>query len=370
MVIDSMGKGGKERRLLELLKGFRSYPDVRCELVLLSKRVDYPEVHELGIPIYMLERKPKQDPRVFFRFFRIAKKFQPDIIHSWGSMPSVYALPTVRLLNITFINAMIADAPAFMKWYQAGPMRARLTFPSSKLVIGNSQAGLKSYKAPEGRRACVYNGYDFRRSENLEDPLEIRTRFNISTPMVVGMVGGFAPRKDYFTYIRAALNVLKTRDDVSFLAIGSGANLSTCKAMVPDKFSNRIIFTGAQQGVESIMNILDVGVLTTNHKIHGEGISNSIMEYMALGKPVVATRGGGTPEIVVDGETGFIIEPYSDEALAEKIIHLLDHPQQAQKMGTAGQERVKKHFNLKDMAANYYRIYQDLLGKTHGVYTH
>ena len=365
-----MGKGGKERRLLELLKGFQSYPDVRCELVLLSKRVQYPEVLELGIPVHMLERKPKQDPRVFVRFYRIAKKFQPDIIHSWGSMPSVYALPTVRLLKPKFINAMIADAPSFMKWHHAGALRARLTFPYSDLVIGNSKAGLHSYGAPEGRRACVYNGYDFRRSENLEDPLEIRQRFQIQTPHIVGMVGGFAPRKDYFTYIKGAIRVLEQREDVSFLAIGGGPNLEACKAMVPANHQSRIIFTGPQQGVESIMNVFNVGVLTTNHKIHGEGISNSIMEYMAQSKPVVATRGGGTPEIVVDGETGYIIEPYSDEALAEKVNVLLDNPILAAEMGTAGKSRVEERFNLKDMTANYYRIYQELLGQTHGVYTH
>ena len=68
------------------------------------------------------------------------------------------------------------------------------------------------------------------------------------------------------------------------------------------------------------MNIFDVGILLTNSMEHrGEGISNSIIEYMALAKPVVATRGGGTNEVVIDGQNGYLIDPFNEDQLIEKI---------------------------------------------------
>jgi glycosyltransferase involved in cell wall biosynthesis len=95
--------------------------------------------------------------------------------------------------------------------------------------------------------------------------------------------------------------------------------------------------------------------------VHGEGISNAILEYMALGKPVVATRGGGTAEILLDGETGFLVNPKAVDELTQKLALLLDQPETAVVMGKAGADRVEKHFNLEDMAVRYADLYRRVL---------
>jgi glycosyltransferase involved in cell wall biosynthesis len=82
--------------------------------------------------------------------------------------------------------------------------------------------------------------------------------------------------------------------DICFLLIGDGENIERCKYLVKDLPTENIKFLGRQNDAESIINIFDIGVLTTNIRIHREGISNSIIEYMAMGKPVIATQGGGT----------------------------------------------------------------------------
>jgi glycosyltransferase involved in cell wall biosynthesis len=369
LITDSLAKGGKERRMLELMKGLRAYPDVSYELVLFSQRIDYPEVHDMGIPVHILERKPKKDPRVFSRFYRLCQQLRPDVIHSWGSMPSIYAVPAAKLLGIKLINAMIADAPAGMGLSDGRYLRGKLTFPFSDLVLGNSEAGLASYDAPANRSQCVYNGFDFRRVERLIAPKDIRARLGITTAHVVGMIGAFEDRKDYASYLQAAMQVVKERDDVTFLAVGDGKNKAACEALVPAAWRSRIVFTGLQSDVESIIRTFTLGVLATNHTKHGEGISNAILEYMALGKPVVATIGGGTAEIVLHEETGLLVEPGKPDLLAQAITQLLDHPHQARHMGEASQARIERHFNLGDMTDTYYRLYHQVL-KNHGVHTH
>ena len=361
MIIDSLGRGGKERRMLELLKALKVRKDIHVQLVIFSSNIAYPEVHDMGMPVHILERKPKKDPRIFFRFHKICKRFGPDMIHSWGTMSTIYAIPAAKRMGITLINANIADAPNNLSFSDSRFLRAKLTFPFSDVILGNSEAGLRAYKAPPAKSKCIYNGFDFRRMDNLDDADEVRNRLGIHAPRLVGMVGAFHDRKDYDTYLQAAQKVLEQRQDVNFLAIGDGPNLARCKQLVEDRFKDKIIFPGQLSGVESVINILDVGVLATNSLVHGEGISNAIVEYMIFGKPVVASDGGGTPEIVRDGENGFLVPPLSADKLAEKILYLLAQPELAREMGKKGTQHIRDNFSLKRMENQFIHLYQNLL---------
>lgn len=360
MLIDSLVKGGRERRLIELLKGFTKYDDLEVALVLFSKKVEYPEIHQMNVPIYYLERKPKKDPRVFFRLFKICKKEQVDIIHSWGTMPSVYAIPTAKILGVKFVNASIANAPNQIGWRDSDFLRSKLTYPFCDAVVGNSKAGLQAYQAPVAKSFCFYNGFDFNRIARLEDPDQIRAKYKIPQGLVTGMVGAFYDRKDYKTYIEAAIQYLQYKKDMTFLAIGDGPNLATFQAMVPTEFKDRILFTGMIDEVESLVNIFDIGVLST----YTEGISNSIMEYMVLGKPVIATDGGGTKELVLDGETGYLIPQQDSAVLLQKLKNLSNSIELRTKFGLNGQLRIHKVFALDRMEKDYYQLYQRLLTKT------
>ncbi len=361
LLSDSLIKGGRERRMIELIKGLLEKPDVETELVLFANVIDYPEIHDLGIPLHILERKPKKDPRVFYRLLKICKRFQPDAIHTWSSMSAILAFPSVKLLNIKLVNGNIANAPNNLKIWNEELFRAKLTFPFSDVIIGNSEAGLRAYYAPKSKSLCIHNGFDFNRIKKLKDSGEIRRQFQINTKYLIGMIAAFTDRKDYFSYIEAAQKIIRKRNDVSFMAIGGGPNLEKVKEMVPEDIKDKIIFTGPQFDVESIINVFDIGVLSTNIDVHGEGISNSIMEYMVLGKPVVATEGGGTNEIVVDNQTGFLIPPKSPEIMAEKFIELLENPEKANQMGEAGRKRVYENFNLEKMTETYYQLYKKLM---------
>ena len=359
MLIDSLVKGGRERRLIELLKGFTKYKNLKVSVVLFSKKVEYPEIYDLSVPLYFLERKPKKDPRVFFRLYKICKKVKPDIIHSWGTMPSIYAIPSVKILGIKFINASIANAPENIGWKDSDYLRSKITYPFCNAVVGNSRAGLEAYRAPEIKSFCFYNGFDFNRVSSLEKPELIRSKYNILPGLVVGMVGAFYDRKDYKTYIEAAIKYLYTKENITFLAIGDGPNIQQFKDMVPEQFKNRILFTGMIDHVESLVNIFDIGVLST----YTEGISNSIMEYMVLGKPVIASDGGGTKELVIDKETGFLIPQQNSDALLEKINVLANNQELRETFGKKGKERIHTFFTLDRMEKDYYDLYRKLLDR-------
>ena len=343
------------------MKGFRQYEDIDLALVVFSDKIHYKEIFDFGIPIQILKRVPKKNPMVFYKLYKFCSHWKPDLIHSWGTMSTIFAIPSSILLRIKLINANIVNAPIDMGFFNKQYFRARITYPFSKVILGNSWAGLKAYKVPEDKAVCIYNGFGLERLVDLKDKIQVRNHFNITTPKIVGMVASFTNKKDFETYIKSALILFEKRSDISFLAIGEGANLEKCKQMIPSEYTPYFIFTGVRTDVESIVNVFDIGVLATNTKIHGEGISNSILEYMALGKPTVATTGGGTNEIVEDGKTGFLIPPAAPAALADKLDYLLNNPVMAERMGTAGKNRIMTVFGLAKMTMEYHQLYKKLL---------
>ena len=357
----NLGGGGKERRMVELLKGLHQRPDIEVHLVLLADRILYPEALNLVQGVHVLARKTKKDYRIFSQFYKLCKELQPDIVHSWGTMSSIYAIPSTKFLRIPLISGNIADAPARFSFLEKRLVRAKLTFLFADVILSNSKAGLDAYGAPASKSKCIYNGFDLNRANNLKTPEEIRQHLGIKTKNVIAMVGGFQDRKDYVTYIKAAVAVAQNRSDVTFLSIGDGPNLEACKQMVPENLKNNILFPGRMKDVESVLNSINIGVLTTNAAIHGEGISNAILEYMFMKKPVIATLGGGTPEIVHHDKTGYLIAPGDVQDLAHKITFLLDHPDRAIAMGEVGKAFVRNNFSLDKMIHRFISLYDEVL---------
>ena len=359
--IDGLIAGGKERRLVELMKGIKSGFEVEFEVVVMNPEVHYRQVFELGITIHYLIRKTKKDASVFYKFYKICKNFEPDIIHCWDSMTAVYSIPASKLLRIKLINGMVADAPERFGFSNKGWLRTKFAFFFSDVIIGNSKAGLKAYHAPVKKSAYIYNGFDFKRVKNIEMPQTVRNKFNIRSQVVVLMVGAFGDRKDYDSFVEAAKIVCRNKNDIEFIAVGDGKNFKRISEKIGGDMNGRIKLLGKQSDVESIINISDICILTTNMKVHGEGISNSILEYMAMGKPVIASYGGGTNEIVEDSVTGFLINPLSPRELAEKIEVLINNPELRARLGRAGMETVKSKFSLDSMVSEYISLYQSVL---------
>lgn len=356
-IIDTLGSGGKERRLTELLKALKVRQNIEFELVVMSRNIHYREVLDLGINIRYIIRETKKDISVFNKFYKLCRNYRPDIVHCWDSMTAVYLVPTCKLLHIKLVNGMVIDSPVRQNVFNKYWLRARLTFPFSDIIVGNSRAGLLAYKAPESRGYIVYNGFSSERTEKLINKEFIKKQLNINTDYMVGMVATFWENKDYPTYYEAAQSLLAKRKDITFLAIGNNTDSFESLNLIDKQYMENFRFLGKRSDIESYINSMDICILST----FTEGISNSIMEYMALGKPVVATRGGGTSEIVINEETGFLVDPSNPGELAGKIEILLNDRKLREKMGSAGRGRVKDIFSIEQMVTKYINLYNMLL---------
>jgi glycosyltransferase involved in cell wall biosynthesis len=360
-IIDSLIGGGKERQFVELLKGLRREPDITCHAVVMSDVIEYKEFHELGVPFTVLPRASRYDFSVFSRLHAAMRSFRPDIVQSWNSMCSIYAAPLAKLAGAKFIDGFVRAAAANRNLRDPDYFRSRFTLPLTDLVVANSRAGLSAYSIPARKAVCIHNGFDPARIGGLTAPETMRQSLGIETPFVIGMVASFSHFKDYETYFAAAEHICTQRDDVTFVAIGAGPHFADYQRRYPEAHYPRIRLLGRRADVESIVNIFSVGVLTSNTDTHGEGISNAIMEYMALGKPAVATDCGGNSELILEGETGYLIGSRDVAGLTDRVSSLLDDPARARGLGEAGRRRISDTFSLERMTANYIALYRNLL---------
>jgi glycosyltransferase involved in cell wall biosynthesis len=361
--IDGLIAGGKERRLTQLLDALGSNKDIQFELVLMSNEIHYKEVFDWNINIHYLIRDAKKDVSVFRRFYKICREYKPDIVHCWDSMTAIISVPVCKLLNIKLVNGMVVSTPVKRNIFNKQWFRAKLTFPFSDMVIGNSRAGLAAYRAPVKKSCCIYNGVDLSRFNNLKNPSSFRKEIfgeDSDNIFIAGMVAAFEERKDYKLLIEAAVTLISRHDNIRFVLVGDGVNFNKIKSIVPVPLLNKIIFLGKRSDIESIVNIFDLGILLTNTKVHGEGISNSIIEYMALLKPVIATRGGGTNEVVIDNQNGYLIDTDNSAHLVEKIETLMKNKNLVDELGKKGNQMVHEKFDIRIMTNYYINVYNKL----------
>jgi len=354
-IIESLKCGGKERRLIELLKGISKNHDIH--LILLSKNIDYSDLNNLNIQTHYFARNFMKDFMIFSKFYKILNNFNPQIVHCWDNIAALHFGGITRMKSIPFVNSMISSAPDNLSFFSKQNLSYKLAFSFSDIILSNSKAGLISFNVPRKKSFVINNGFNLERLKVRQSESEIRNKYSLNSFKIVGMVASFSKMKDYKSFVKSAELVLENRKDVIFMCVGDGPNLNEIISIISSENKPFFRFLGKIHDVESIINTFDIGVLST----FTEGISNSILEYMAFKKPVVATDGGGTNEIVIDNETGFLVGRGDFVNLAERVNFLLENPSVASDMGVLGYNRIKDEFSIKKMAKSTIVLYKKLI---------
>lgn len=355
-VIEQFGVGGKERRCLQLIKGLNDLGVKNIHLVLIDDIIGYREVYDLDVKIHVVGRKSKKDLSVFFRLFKIVKEIKPDIVLSWSLMSSLWLNFIHLFLRFNYLCAYVASTLPPSK-YSIKNIIKLISFNRAKYIIGNSKLGLEVFEVPNSKSYLIYNGFDFRRIENLSPIYIVKNSLDVKTRYLITMVARVSEGKDYKTYIEGARLVIEERDDVTFLAVGDGPLLDYFRKQLSETEKKYIRFIGQMSNIEDIINASDICVLCSD----SEGVSNFILESMALGKPVIATNTGGTPEIVINGESGYLIQQKDKIDLKNKIISLLANNLMREKLGANGKQIALSKFSLNEMCKDYYALFTKVI---------
>jgi glycosyltransferase involved in cell wall biosynthesis len=212
----------------------------------------------------------------------------------------------------------------------------------------------------EGRgdvpRSLIYNGVDLDRYDHQEPCCTLREEYGMEpSSSIVGVVGRLELEKGHPTLLEAWPLVLRAVPEAYLIVVGEGSRLDALLEIARDmKILHRVVFTGRRDDIPAVTAAFDVAVLPSYREAQGL----TILEAMALSRPVVASNVGGIPEMIKDGVTGLLVPPHDPPALADAIVRLLRDHQLADTLGRAGHDLVHDRFCVQLMAKAVEELYQ------------
>ena len=294
-----------------------------------------------------------------FRLVRIVRTLRADVVH----------VNTLYNLQGAFA-ARIAGRPLVWHVREMGtdslPGRVMLRF----VALLATRAVAISNPVAETLHACgdhlrvIPNGIDLSEYETLADAGEVRAALGLEpdAPLVT-TVGRIEPWKGQHVLVEAAPKILSAHPDARVLIVGGPAvNKPDYERQLKERrrelgIADKVLFTGIRKDIPEILAASNVLVLPS---VAPEPFGRTIVEAMAARCPVVATKAGGPLDTVVDGETGWLVPPNNADALADKVCHVLDHPDEAREMGERGRQRAVASFSLQRLVKDMTALFEGL----------
>jgi glycosyltransferase involved in cell wall biosynthesis len=357
-LITELNVGGAERALARLLAGLdreRFDPVVAC--LYGSSGPLAASIRALEIPVIDLGMTHKLRLDSLWRLYRLLRDEHPDILHTW----LFHANLAGRVLG------RLAGAPVVVCGERTMGMESpwrylvnRLTlFLADRVICVSEQVSAfcaRRIGLTPDKTVVIPNGVDFPEPSALLPKQMAREALGLPTD---GTLVVTVARLDPVKRLDVLLGALAELDDVHAIVVGYGPEERWLKAMVEDLgLGERVRFVGYQQDVWPWLAACDVFALSSDW----EGMPNAVLEAMGAGLPVVATAAGGTPDVVVDGETGLLVPPGDPVALAAALDRLVHEPVLRRTMGAAGQGRARVCFSAQQMVERTQSLYVELLG--------
>lgn len=367
-LIDSFNQGGSERQALQLARLLKQNGRFCVKLAVLScEGVLRSEAEQLDVgPIPSFPLNCFYDvnaARQVCAFARHLRAERVDVIHTHDFYTNIFGMAAAALAGVPVRIASrreIEGRSALQRWGE------RIAYGAAHAVVANCEEVrrrlLHEGLAPE-KPVTIHNGLDRARVAPTPDLDRSAALASFGLPVdgrrFVTIVANLRwAIKDHPTFLRAARRVRAAVPDAAFVLAGEGPlqapmqRLAAELGIDPDTF-----FLGRCDRLGDLLNVSEVCVLSST----SEGFSNSILEYMAAGKPVVATDVGGATEAILEGVTGYIVRPRDPESMAESIVRLLRNPDESRAMGERGRQRVLQEFSCEEQLRRTEQLYDHLL---------
>jgi len=351
---------------------FRPYLITNPEGILVPEARALKGVKTLFIPELIREINPLMDIRALFKIKGILQEIKKDdspmIVHTHSSKAGILGRWGARFAKS---DGIIHTIHGFgFHDYQPLPLKgfliflemvtARITDAFIAVSQANIKKGVDSGIFAKQKTTLIRSGIELEEfTEKRVKRQEKKKELGIEPGLpLVTMIGCLKPQKAPLDYLEVAHQVLQERE-ARFILVGDGELREKVeKKAVQLGLGERFKLLGWRRDIPAILAATDIFVLTSLW----EGLPRVLPQAMALGIPIVATGVDGTPEAVVHNVNGFITKPRDTKAMAERIIYLLDHPQEAKRMGKQGKKRVRE-FDIRRMVREQEDLYLKLLRK-------
>ena len=360
-IIPSLDRAGAEKQLALLAAGL---PRERFEVHVCALTRGGPIERDLaaaGIPVAVIGKRLRFDPLAYWRLRRHIARLRPDLVETWLFAGNAYGRAAALACGAPRIVASERCVDPWKTWLQLAIDR-RLARRTDRIVV-NSPA-VRDFYAARGISAAqilvIPNGVP-PAAPSRRGRAAILAELGLPPhARLVAFIGRFWRQKRIKDAIWA-LDLLKViRDDVHLLVFGDGPlrqRMERFRRQI--RIVDKVHFLGQRDDVGDWLPHCDLLLSTSGY----EGQSNAVLEAMAAGLPVMATDIPGTRDLVVPGETGFLVPVGDRAALARGVQRLLDDPQLAARCGAAGRRRAESEFSVERMVGAYADLYDQLLGQ-------
>jgi sugar transferase (PEP-CTERM/EpsH1 system associated) len=313
------------------------------------------------VPVFELRRREGNDPRLVWALYRLLRRERPDIVHThaWGTL--LEGIVAARLARVPAVvhgeHGTLQLQSRQLKAQRWAWLHAdRILSVSSRLAERMSQ----EIGVPLERIHVIRNGVNLERFQGAPT-LSARSTFGLPADidLVIGAVGRLVDVKNHAGLVDAVVELRARGRRVAVVIAGDGPLRPQLEAQIAQHgLEDHVRLLGHRADVEAVLGGLDVFVQSSS----SEGMSNTILEAMAAGLPVVATHVGGADEMVVDGETGVLVPARDAVALANALDRLAEAATR-RAMGRAGRARALAQFSLDRMIESYQSFYCEMAGR-------
>lgn len=366
-IIHRLAVGGLENGLVNLINHM---PDNRYRhaIVCMTQSTDFRlRIKKSGVEVYELHKKPGHDIGLYFRLWRLLRTLRPAVVHTRN----------IGTLECQFI-ALLAGVHARVHGEHGRDMsdidgrnatylRLRKIFRpliSRYITVSRDLAQwlIEQVRVPETRVVQIYNGVDEQRFRPRSSWLREVLPAGFAPPgaVILGTVGRMSGEKDQLTLVHAFARACKLcpHSMLRLILVGDGPLKTNIEQEIHAmQLVQQVWMPGARSDVAEILRSLDIFVLPSL----GEGISNTVLEAMASGLAVIATRVGGNPELVVENETGALVPAADPEAMAQSIANYVTQSILMRRHGHAGRTRIEREYSMAAMVRQYMAVYDAAL---------
>ncbi len=368
-IIHRLAVGGLENGLVNLINHM-SADHYRHAVVCMTQSTEFRlRIKKPDVEVYELHKKPGHDFRLYFRLWRLLRRLRPAVVHTRN----------IGTLECQFI-ALLAGVHARVHGEHGRDMndidgrnmtylRLRKVFRpliSRYIAVSRDLAQWlrEQVQVPPERVVQIYNGVDMQRFRPRASWLREALPVGFAPPggVVLGTVGRMSGEKDQLTLLRAFIRARAAcpRSLLRLVLVGDGPLKSDIEREIQAaQLAGHVWAPGARGDIAEILRALDIFVLPSL----GEGVSNTILEAMASGLPVIATRVGGNPELVVENATGVLVPAANPEIMAQAMVNYVTQPILMRRHGEAGRMRIEREYSMDAMVRQYMAVYDAALNR-------
>jgi len=365
-LIGQLGLGGSERQLYLLLK-YMDKDLFEPHVVVFNPSPNYTldeDLRKAGVSVHPV---PDECQGILVRIiwlFRLLRRLEPQVVHSWSIHDNPYAGLVGAVARVPLRLGSVRDALATPNFQQFSPFIRWLILHTVQRILVNSDEILHELNAtgiPFQRITMLPNTVDIQRFRESGDLLEIPAHARI-----VGMIANLRHKKNHRMFIRGMAKILPDFPNLYGVMVGQPVPVSDPE--IPNQVQtellrlgvqNRILLSGFHANVTALLSRFEIFCLTSDF----EGTPNVVLEAMAAGLPVIATRVGGIPNLVQHGLTGLLVARGDVDGLANALCTLLSNPDLTRQMGEAGRQQVKLEFSPKNIVPKFEFYYLSQLDR-------